>query len=54
MEDCILIVVAMKTAGDENTTSNSALGNLLDNWIATMEKEIEKLTEVVKIVLSTN
>ena len=48
MEDYIHIVVAMKVAVDENTTPNSSLGNLLDNLIAAMEREIEKLAEVVE------
>ena len=47
MEDYILIVVAMKAAVDENTVSNPSLGSLLDNLIAAMEREIEKLTEVL-------
>ena len=48
MEDYILIVVAMKAPVDENTTPNSSLGNLLDNLIVAMEREIEKLAEVVE------
>ena len=51
MEDYILIVVAMKAAVDENTVSNPSLGSLLDNLIAAMEREIEKLTEVWTVVL---
>ncbi len=47
MEDYILIVVAMKAAVDENTAANSSLGVLLDNLIAAMERELEKLAEVV-------
>ena len=47
MEDYILIVVAMKAAVDENAVSNPSLGSLLDNLIAAMEREIEKLTEVL-------
>ena len=47
MEDYILIVVAMKAAVDENTVPNPSLGSLLDNLIAAMEREIEKLTEVL-------
>ena len=47
MEDYILIVVAMKAAVDENTAANSPLGVLLDNLIAAMERELEKLAEVV-------
>ena len=46
-EDYILIVVAMKAAVDENTVSNPPLGSLLDNLIAAMKREIEKLTEVL-------
>ena len=45
MEDYILIVVAMKAAVDENTVPNLSRGSLLDNLIAAMEREIEKLTE---------
>ena len=47
MEDYIVIVVAMKAAVDENTVPNPSLGRLLDDLIAAMEREIEKLTEVV-------
>ena len=47
MEDYILIIVAMKVAVDENTVPNPSLGSLLDNLIAAMERELEKLTEVV-------
>ena len=47
MEDYILIVVAMKAAVDENTVPNPSWGSLLDNLIAAMEREIEKLTEVL-------
>ena len=49
MEDYILIVFAMKAAVAENTVPNPSLGSLLDNLIAAMEREIEKLTEVVDI-----
>ena len=47
MEDYILIVVAMKAAVDENTVPNPSRGSLLDSLIAAMEREIEKLTEVL-------
>ena len=47
MEDYILIVVAMKAAIDESTVPNPSLGSLLDNLIAAVEREIEKLTEVL-------
>ena len=47
MEDYILIVVTMKAAVDENAVSNPSLGSLLHNLIAAMEREIEKLTEVL-------
>ena len=47
MEDYIFIVVAMKAAVDQNTVLNPSLGSLLDNLIAAMEREIEKLTEVL-------
>ena len=47
MEDYILIVVAMKAAVDENTVPNPSRGSLLDSLIAAMEREIDKLTEVL-------
>ena len=47
MEDYILIVVAMKAAVDKNTAPNPSFDVLLDNLIAAMEREIEKLTEVL-------
>ena len=47
MEVYILIVVATKAAVCENTAPNRSLGSLLDNLIAAMEREIEKLAEVV-------
>ena len=47
MEVYILIVVATKAAVGENTVPNPSLGSLLDNLIAAIEREIEKLTEVV-------
>ena len=37
----------MKAAVDENTVPNPSVGSLLDNLIAAMEREIEKLTEVL-------
>ena len=37
----------MKAAVDQNTVLNPSLGSLLDNLIAAMEREIEKLTEVL-------
>ena len=45
MEDNILNVVAMKSA--INMKIQCQMGNLFDNLIAAMEREIEKLTEVV-------
>ena len=43
----VCIVVAMKAAVDENTVPNPSRGSLLDSLIAAMEREIEKLTEVL-------
>jgi hypothetical protein len=48
MEDNILIVVAIKAAVDENAAADSSLGVLLNNLIAAMERELEKLAEIVE------
>ena len=47
--DYILIAVAMKAAVDKKiaTVPNPSWGSLLDNLIVAMEREMEKLSEVV-------